>query len=185
MSMILDAAVLLLITLVTFFYAKKGIVKVLVGIAGFVISLGVATLFCRPVGAIIHPFIAEKVDSIDIDNSLINKLASAVINSSAVATVIAFGIIFIVCVLVCKLVGLLIRGIADLPILSDINHLVGGLLGFVLGLAYAEVLSLVLFCFSEYLIGSVSWLTAEAYESSIVARWMFEHNIFTYVYHMI
>ena len=100
MSMILDAAVLLLITLVTFFYAKKGIVKVLVGIAGFVISLGVATLVCRPVGAIIHPFIAEKVDSIDIDDSLINKLASAVINSSAVATVIAFGIIFIVCVLV-------------------------------------------------------------------------------------
>jgi uncharacterized membrane protein required for colicin V production len=185
MSMILDAAVIVLLVLVTYHYAKKGIVKVLVGIAGFVISLAAATVFCRPVGNLIHPFIADKVDKIDASESLINKFASAVLGSSAVATVIAFGVIFLVCLIICKLVSLLINDIAELPVLSDINHLVGGILGFALGFAYAEILSLVFFCFSEYLIGTFDWLTAEAYESSIIAKWMFENNIFTYVYSLI
>lgn len=182
MSMIIDVAVIAIILVLTIIYAKKGIVKVLVGIAGFVISLILASTLCHSVGGLIEPLIADAIDGIHIDNSLVNKLASKVLDSSAIATAIAFGLVFLVASLVCKLLGNLANGLGNIPIIGSVNHLVGAILGLILGLGYAQILSIVLFCFSEFLIGRVDWLTAEAFESSIVAKWLFEHNLFTYIF---
>lgn len=182
MSMIIDVAVIAVILLLTVIYAKKGIIKVLVGIAGFVISLILASTLCHSVGVLIEPLIADAVDGIHIDNSLINKLADKVLDSGAIATAIAFGIVFLVASLVCKLLAKFADGLGKLPIIGSVNHLGGAMLGLVLGLGYAQILSIVLFCFSEFLIGRIDWLTAEAFESSIVAKWFFEHNLFTYIF---
>lgn len=182
MSMVIDVAVIAVILVMTVIYAKKGIINVLFGIAGFIISLILASMLCHSVGALIKPLIADAVDGIHFDNSLINKLTSLILDSSAIATALAFGLIFLVASLACKLIVHLADGLVKLPIIGSANHLVGGALGFVLGLGYAQVLSIVLFCFSEILIGSIGWLTADAFESSIVARWLFEHNLFTYIF---
>lgn len=182
MSMIIDVIVIALIVILTLIYAKKGLFKVLIGIAGFIISIVLASALCRPIATLIKPLIADAVDGIHIDNSLINKFTDTLVRSQAVATVLAFGIVFLIATLLCKLIGLLAGGIGKLPLIGKIDHLLGGILGFLLGLCYAQVLAMVLFCFSEYLIGTFGWLDAEAFDGSIVAKWLFEHNLFTYIF---
>jgi uncharacterized membrane protein required for colicin V production len=180
--MLLDILVLVIFALVTVYYAKKGLIRSIAGFIGLIVSILAASLLCSKVALLIHPYVEEAVDNIHITDSLINQLAGKLLGSEAVSCAIAFGLIFVVGLLLCKLAMILLSVIFELPILSGANHLAGGILGAMIGFLYAEILSLVLFCFSEYLIGTVDWLTADVYSGSIVAKWLFEHNLFQYVF---
>ncbi len=183
MSMILDIIVIAVIIITALVYWKRGLIKSLVGIAGFFLSLWIAFIFFKKLGEIVKPLIADKVDSVETGESILGKLAGKIIDSTVISNAIAFGLLFILSLLVFKLIALLISAIFELPILKQANHLAGAILGICLGFLYAELLSIILFCLSEVLIGSVSWITVDVYDKSIIAKWLFQHNLFSYIIH--
>ena len=183
MSMILDIIVIAVVILVTIIYWKRGFVKSVIGIAGFFLSLWIAYLLFEKLGTVIEPLISDKIEKVETSESILGRITGNLLSSRSIANAIAFGLIFILGLLVFRLIALIITAIFELPVLKQVNHITGALLGICLGLLYAQLLSIILFCLSEVLIGSISWLTADAYDKSIVAKWLFQHNLFNYMIH--
>ena len=176
MSMILDVIVIATIILSTVVYTKRGFIKGIFGLLGFLIAMVAAS--------VTKPFLIP-VFSTPIKNVLdgaVGGLLSHIFNTEStaesIAGVIAFAVLFVLYLIAVRLLTVLLDRVCKLPILKKANRLLGFVLGLVIGLLYAQIISLVLFTFSELFLAVQEVITAEAFEGSVIAKWMFEFNIF-------
>lgn len=177
MSMILDVLVIGTLILCIFLYTKRGFIKGILGLCGCFCAV-VAAALTRP---ILQPLLEElllKLLGKETAGEGLSALLGAEMTAAAIAGVIAFVLLLIFFIVIVKFVTFLLDRFCKLPVLKQANRLLGFGLGVVIGLIWAQILSLLLFSFSELLVVSLGWPSKEAFEGSVVARWMFDHNLF-------
>lgn len=176
MSMILDVLVLTTIAICIFVYTKRGLIKSVLGFCGCFIAMIAATL-TKP---LLMPMVSPLVEKI-LQGATHGKL-SAILNTEltvhTIAGAISFVLLFVLYIVAIRLITFLLDRFCRLPVLKQANRLLGFAIGVVIGLLYAQLLSVFLFTFSELLLSVQNVITPEAYERSVVAKWMFEHNLF-------
>ncbi len=175
MSMILDILVILTLVITLLLYTKRGFVKGALGLCGCLVAMILATLG-QP---ILRPYLEAPIRALlagDGEGSLSGVLG-ADFTVTTIASVISFFLLFLLILTAVKLLTFLLDRLFRLPVLSQANRLLGFLLGLCIGLIYAQILSLFLFTFSEVLVVTLG-ISEEAFTGSVVARWMFDHNLF-------
>lgn len=177
MSMILDVLVIAVFAVCVFLYTKRGFIKGVLGLCGFFVAL-IAAALLRP---LVAPIIVDVFNLHGFAcgaSGTLHDLLNVSFAPDALASVIAFFLLFVLFMVAVKLVTFLLDRLCRLPVLKQANRLLGCALGVVIGLLYAQLLSVLLFTFAELLVMSQDFITAEAFEGSVVARWMFDHNLF-------
>ncbi len=177
MSMILDVLVIGTLALCMILYTKRGFIKGLLGLCGCFVAMIAATLTKPMLTPLLEPLI-RKLLSGNEDGGDLSAMLEADMTAEAVASVIAFFLLFVLFITAMRLITHLLDRICKLPVLKQANKLLGFFLGSLIGLLYAQILSIFLFTFSDILVVSLGWLEEEAFEGSVVARWMFDHNLF-------
>lgn len=178
MSMLLDVIVLAVLALCLFINTKRGFVKSLLDFIGCFVALICAYLAIPFLKPMLEPPIHNLLERYDGSDGSLSELLETDITAEIIAEVTAFAILFVLLTVIVRLATLLIDRIFRLPILKQANKTLGFLLGLAIGVFYAQLLSIFFFTFSEILIASQDWITREAFEGSVVARWMFDHNLF-------
>ena len=178
MSMILDVLVIATLLICVFLYTKRGFVKGVIGLCGCFIALIAASL-TRPY---LQPAIEERLSKFLGGNQggTLSEVLETVLPIGLIASMLTFCLLFILFIIVVKIIAFLLDKFCRLPVLKQANRLMGLVLGLIVGLIYAQLLSIFLFTFAELLVASQVWISAEAFEGSVVARWMFDHNIFRF-----
>ncbi|MBQ7827285.1 MAG: CvpA family protein [Clostridia bacterium] len=176
MSMILDVLVIATLAICVFLYTKRGFIRGVMGLCGCLIAM-IAAVLTKP---ILQPFLEATLKKwLDgSDQKGLSSLLGVGMTAEVIASAIAFVLLFVLYMAIVKIATYLIDRFCKLPILKQANKLMGFVLGTVIGLLYAQILSLLLFSFSELLVVSLGWLSEDAFEGSVVARWMFDHNLF-------
>ena len=177
MSMILDILVIITLVICIFLYTKRGFIRGVMGLCGCFIAM-IAAILTRPV---LQPLLEAPLTKLLNEGSEGEGLSSLLgvgMTAEVVASAISFVLLFLLYIAIVKIVTYLIDRFCKLPVLKQANKLMGFILGIAIGLLYAQILSLILFSFSELLVVSLGWLSEEAFEGSVVARWMFDHNLF-------
>ena len=175
MSMILDVLVIATLLICVIVYTKRGFIKGILGLCGCFVAL-IAASMTRPY---LQPILLTPIEkALDGSDGALSDLLQVAMTADLIASTIAFAILFVLFIVAVRLVTLLLDRICRLPVLKQANRLLGFVLGLFIGLIYAQLLSIFLFTFSELLVSSQSWITAEAFEGSVVASWMFDHNLF-------
>ncbi|MGM9648094.1 MAG: CvpA family protein [Eubacteriales bacterium] len=184
MSMILDILVIATLAICIFLYTKRGFIKGIMGLCGCFIAMIAAAL----AGPILQPLLEvplHKLLSENAGEAGLSSLLGVDITASVAASVISFFLLFLLFMVLVKVITYLIDRFFRLPVLKQANKLLGFALGLLIGLIYAQILSVFLFTFSEVLVTSLGWLSKEAFEGSVVARWMFDHNLFRILINLI
>lgn len=176
MSMILDVMVLATILLCTIIYTRRGFIKGLMGLCGTLIAI----IAAASTKSMLIPTFSAPIEKLlnGSAGSILSQLFDTSSTAESIAGVIAFILLFVVYLIALRLLTALIDHFCKLPVLKKANRFMGLLLGLCVGLLYAQILSIFLFTFSELLLAVQNVITAEAFEGSVIARWMFRYNIF-------
>ncbi len=175
MSMLLDLLVIATLAICIFLYTKRGFIRGVMGLCGSLIAMIAATL-TKP---LIQPLFESALkDLLGGDGDSLSSVLGVSITARAVASVISFFLLFLFYMVILSVATHLIDRFCRLPVLKQANRILGLVLGLVIGLIYAQILAIFLFTFSELLVNSLGWMSQEAFEGSVVARWMFDHNLF-------
>ena len=174
MAFIIDFAILAIIAISVIVYVKRGLVGVIIDIAGFILSALVAWYFSPMLGGYISKLTRKSVPEGE-------GILESALTSDVLARAIAFSLVFIVCMLVVKFIVHLTKNI-KIPIVSSVNKLLGGILGLILGLAWAEIAAIVIFAVLEIFANILPSFPEEAFAGLKVTRWFFEHNIFRAIF---
>ncbi len=175
MSFIIDFVIIAIIAVSVFVYARRGLVGVAIDIAGFILASLVAWYFSPMIGGYISGFMKNTVKNGD------GGIVLDILTSDALARIIAFTAVFFICMTVVKFIVKLARSI-KLPIISTADKMLGAILGLLLGIAWAQVASMVVYALIEILANSVSGFPIEAFEGLTVTRWFFEFNLFKTIF---
>ncbi len=178
MSMLLDIIVLAVLAICIVIYTKRGFMKSLLNFIGFFVALVCAYLAQPVLAPALEGPIGRTLAGYDGSDGTLSEMLGSDITASIIASVVAFAILFILFSVAVKLVAWFVDRVFRLPVLKQANKLLGLILGLLIGLFYAQLLAIFFFTFSELLIASFDWITGEAFEGSVVARWMFDHNLF-------
>ena len=170
MSFFVDFVILAIIVLSVIVYTRRGLVGVIIDIAGFILSALVAWYFSPMIGGYIVGIVRTGVPEGD-------GIVAAALTSDILARIIAFAIVFAVCTIVVKFIVKLTKNI-KIPIVSGIDKLLGGVLGLILGLAWAQIASILVFAILEIFANILPNFSEEAISGLKVTRWFFENNIF-------
>ena len=85
---------------------------------------------------------------------------------------------FAAAVILVKLLEMALRLLSRIPVIGGLNKILGTLLGLLVGFFWISLLSLILMAMAEYLSGSIPGLTPESFENTILAKFLYEKNIF-------
>ena len=169
MSAVLDIILILIVVVFALIGAKKGFFKSVSGFASYVVGMIIATIFYQPFMAIVKrlPFFANRITDVEmpnlaegedmmeklkiimnyiIDNEDIGEKAEAIMNNLIVdvgATLISFGLLFIASSLIIKLVFLLLDFTAKMPVIKQINGMLGAVVGAITGIFWSWLFSVV------------------------------------------
>lgn len=177
MSMILDVLIIGALLFCVIVYTRRGFIKGVMGLCGCFCSI-IAAALTRPILQLLLEAPLQKWLGDQSEGEGLSQLLGTGMTAAAIAGVISFVLLFIFFMAIVKLVTYLLDRFCKLPVLKQANKLLGFALGLVIGLIWAQILTLLLFSFSELLVVSLGWLSQEAFEGSVVARWMFDHNLF-------
>lgn len=177
MSLIIDLILVAVFAFFVIFYMKKGLVHSIVGFARFWIALGIAIAFSGLLADALQPLISEKIGNGD-GESFMSAIVQSVVSSGYVARVLSFALLFAVAFVAVKLLELLLRPLVKLPVIHFMNNALGAVLGVLVGFLWLQLLSIVFMAAAELLSGSISWLTPESFDSTILAKFLYEHNLF-------
>ena len=62
------------------------------------------------------------------------------------------------------------------------NNILGLVVGIVAGFFWIQLLSVLFMTFAEYLASSVSWLSVEDFDNTLLARFLYENNLFRIIF---
>lgn len=155
-SMVLNIIIALLLFSGVVVGMKRGAVLYILNFIGLIVVLIISYMYYRPFARHLD-FIKFNVDK---------ESALSFLNSELVFhNVIAFLILFIISSIVVKTIIRMINSIANLPVLKQLNGLIGGVLGFVIHYAVIFMGLYLILLFPNEMIQN-------AYNKSDVAQWV-------------
>lgn len=166
--LILDILIIAIMVLTVISYAKKGLVLVLLSFVSYIASTILAWMFGSLIGDKILPTVESAIGKVEH----IGKLLPA----ETIADGLGFIIVFVVAMIVCGFVAKLFSKKIDIPVVAQINHLLGGICGLILALLFVNVLVLIIFLPMQ-LIAIHSESIADLINESHIAKWFFDHNL--------
>ncbi len=178
--MILDIIVLALAFLCIYGGWRGGFAKSVITFFGFFIALFGGYLLAPQLGKYLLPVIEEHFLS-EANGTLSGTIKNFDVSAEVAADVLAFGIIFICINLLIHLIKILIKVVFSFPILKQADKLMGLVFGVVTAYLFINVVSLIMFTFSEVLIRAFDNIGVEMFEGSVIARWFYENNIFYFI----
>lgn len=166
---VLDILVVAILVLVTVRYAIKGLSGVLLGLISYIVSAVLAWALGSTVGGwLFEKPVAKALGEGDLTEHFLTP--------KSIAGALGFLAVFIVALIVCKFLTKKFTKLIDIPVVGQLNHLLGGLLGLVLAFLLVQVAVLIVFVpiqlFSFFKEGAQDIMA-----SSHVARWFYEHNL--------
>ena len=179
--MVLDLVICGIVLLFLIINWHLGFFRSLISFFGFFIALFCGWAFSPYVARAIEPEITDYFKESETVNTLIGRIPGFEITGSAAASVLAFGIVFIAVTVLIWIIKILSVFVFKLPVLKQMDKALGLLLGAIVGILFASVISILAFTFSEVLIRSAESITPEMFEGSVVAKWLFEHNLFKFI----
>lgn len=180
MSMVLDLVIIAVIVLCAVINRFQGFFRSVLSLFGFFIALIGSWLLSPFLAVYIEPRIAEYFES-EASGTLSGVIAGLDFVSGTAARVLAFGVLFVVLSLVIMILKIVAKVVFKLPVLKRADKLLGLILGIIIGVLMAYVISILVFTFSELLVRSVDSITPDMFENSVVAKWFFEHNLFSFI----
>ncbi len=181
MSVIIDLILVAVFVFCAVFYYKKGLLASIIGFARFWIALGLALLFSKGLAGKIQPVMESKF-GVEEGGSFVSELVGMALSSGFVARVLAFAIIFIVSFIAVKILELVLNIFVKLPVINFMNNILGLVVGIVAGFFWIQLLSVLFMTFAEYLASSVSWLSVEDFDNTLLARFLYENNLFRIIF---
>lgn len=181
MSVIIDLVLVAVFIFCAVFYYKKGLLSSIIGFARFWVALGLAFLFSGGLAERLQPAIESNLGT-DEGGSFVSQLVGMAVSSGFVARVLAFAIIFIVSFIAVKILELVLNIFVKLPVLNFMNNILGLAIGVVIGFFWIQLLSVLLMTFAEYLASSVSWLSVEDFDNTLLAKFLYENNLFRIIF---
>ena len=123
---ILDWVILFLLVLGLGIGFKQGLMIQLVKLVSFIASFGIAILFYNPLSQQLEEWFPISQES---GAHLFSSMAGSEPIAGVIYSSVSFVLLLIVSGILLRFIGSILNGIADLPVISTINHLGGGLLG--------------------------------------------------------
>lgn len=81
-----------------------------------------------------------------------------------------------------KILELVLNIFVKLPVINFMNNILGLVVGIVAGFFWIQLLSVLFMTFAEYLASSVSWLSVEDFDNTLLARFLYENNLFRIIF---
>ena len=178
--LIVDGLILFLYAAIVIFYTYRGFVATLVGFLRFFIATGLAILFSPSIGTELQPTIENRL-SIEADGPFFSSLLQEVVSSGYLAKALAFILVFMAASILIKLVELMVNAISKLPVINFINRTLGALLGILIGFFWVQLIAFSVVTLATYLKDTVTVFPEGTYQSTTVLKWLYEHNIFTWI----
>ncbi len=194
MSVVLDIVLVAIVVAFTIIGAKKGFFVMVASFASKILGLLAAILFYKPVAALIKqlPFLSGMVTEVEMpdintDAGVIDNLknnlsyilspdiddkAEAIVNNliaEVISIALAFVLLLVGVSLLVKLVFKLLDFVAKMPVLKQVNGLLGAVMGVCTGLFWTWVFALVFegFLFSMFNANWPEIFTNEMLESVV------------------
>ncbi len=181
MSFVIDGILVTVMIFCVIFYSKKGFVASLVGFVRFWLAAGLAIWLSGPVANKLQPVVEAKL-GISQNEGFFSVIVERIVSSGYLSRVLAFALIFVAALIAVKLLELLLKLLVKLPVVSFFNKTLGAVMGIAIGLFWLQVLSLVFMMLAEYLSGSVSWITHDAFDNTYLAKFIYDNNLFRYLF---
>lgn len=163
--MILNAIILILIISNFFKGFYVGFIRQLITLIGYILAIVVASMYYDKLAPYLNFIPHPNFDTTSNATAFLDALQ----NEAVYYNVLAFIIIFIAATIIVHMIASLSRGITNLPVLHQIN----GLLGAVLGAVTSYIYIFVLLYFAALF--PIHWLM-EAINDSSVAQWMMQNT---------
>lgn len=177
LSLLIDVILVAVFVFCVVYYTKKGFVHSLMGITRFWLALIPSVLLSAPLAEKFDPYIQATLGGGEGD-SFWSDILQRALHTGYVSRVLAFALLFLAATLLVKLLELLLRYVVELPGIHFVNKALGTVLGIVAGLLWLQILSVIFMAGAELLSGSVSWLTPDYFENAILAKYLYEKNLF-------
>lgn len=166
---VLDILVVAILVFVTVRYAVKGLSGVVLGIISYIVSAVLAWSLGSTVGSrLFEKPIAKALEG--------TALTEYFLTPKSIAGVLGFIAVFIIALIVCKFLTKKFTGLINFPVVGQLNHILGGALGLVLGYLIVQVIVLIIFVPIQ-LFPFFKESPEEIMAASHVARWFYEHNL--------
>ncbi len=175
MSFLIDLIIIAIIVASTVIYTKRGFTGVVIDIAGFILSSLVAWYFAPLVGSYISGVMRKIIPGED------DGMIAGFMTSDALSRIIAFGLVFLVCMIIVKFIIRLTKDI-KIPIISKVDKILGGILGLLLGLAWAQIAAMIVFALLTFFANVIPGFPADTFNSLTVTKWFFDFNIFKSIF---
>ncbi len=163
---------------------QKGFVSSVIGLGRFALSLFLSYFLSAPLANAMQPAILEKLGGGESENFFSNLLAG-IVSSGYVARVLAFAILFLASSLLIKVLEVILNLFVKLPVLKFANNLLGVLVGVLTAFFWVELLTVLFMVAATYFSESVSWLSAETFDKTFLAKFFYEHNFFRAIFEAI
>ncbi len=167
--LILDILVIAILVFVTVRYAVKGLSGVVLGIVSYIVS----AILAWTLGSTVGGWLFEKPIAGALEGA---ELSKHFLTPKSIAGALGFIAVFIIALIVCKLITKKFTKLIDIPVVGQLNHLLGGLLGLVLAFLLVQVAVLIVFVPLQ-LFPFFKESSEEIMAASHVARWFYEHNL--------
>lgn len=166
--MILNAIILILIISSFFKGFYSGFIRQAIILIGYVLAVVVASMYYDKLAPHLNFIPHPNFDSAS-ETAVTSQLFDALQNADVYYNVLAFVIIFIVAIIIVGMIASFSRGVTKIPVLRQLN----GLLGAILGAISSYITIFVLLYFAALF--PVSWLM-EAINDSSIAEWMMQNT---------
>ncbi len=178
-----DIIILLVIVLSSFIGMKRGLLKTLTGVLSTVMSVVLSMVFYRPVSKILESsplmlVIEKKTEEFFLrgDASILSKVGE--LTKDKASALVMDAISFILVIVLVKIILLFlikaVRFTAKLPVIKELNALLGGVLGFVGGVIICYILIEVSDALS---VGGILKELDGAFDKSILASFFYKIDI--------
>ncbi len=163
--LVFDIIVIAILVISTIRYAKKGVTGVVLDIVGYVVSAIVAWA----IGANVGSWLFESA----IAKALPDAVNEHLLSAKSIAGALGFIVVFLIAIIIWKILSKGLNKIFNIPVIGQVNKILGALLGLLLGYLLIQVLVLIVFVPLHFFKDSASEIMASSY----VARWFYEHNL--------
>ena len=178
MNILIDAILVLIFGWSIFSYMKNGFIKSLIDAGTFFVSFALACLLASPIGtAISNGEMYEGISSAVGNN--IGSVSEGVIESTSLIAckVIAFISVFILTFVIISIVSVILQRILEIPLLREIDKIAGLVLGIVVGLLKAFVIS----SFIEMILNfGIVKNGAEIAQKTLIFKWIASTDIVSF-----
>lgn len=103
--------------------------------------------------------------------------------SAFISDLLAYALVFAASMLIMSLLAFLLGKLVDLPVIRTFDRFLGFLLGVLSSVLYASVYAVLVFALLSLVEGAAhTFAFHDAFEQTVLFRWIYEHNLFRWIF---